>query len=392
MNKNITELRAQIDEIDEKLIKLFADRMAVAADIGRYKRENGISVLDESRERKKLSAVAEMAPEGMEDYTRLLYAQLFDLSRAYQERLIGQSGSHSLSERVRAAREATPDYFGGKTASDRTPRIACQGVWGAYSQHAADQLFGRRPELLFFDTFEAVFSAVEKGLCDYGVVPAENNRAGSVHAVYDLMMEKNFSIVRSTRVKIDHSLLVNTGTKKEDIKYIYSHEQALSQCAAYLHKEFPLASLVACKNTAEAAQYVSTCEGFETAAIASPDCAALYGLTRLENNIQGSDNNRTRFFCISKKTEIYPGADRTSLLLETENRPGALYRVLARFYAHGVNLVKLESRPIPGTDFMFRFCFEIEAQVTDPAFTALLDELSDMGDAVKYLGSYTEVM
>lgn len=391
MSKNITELRTEIDAIDEQLIGLFAERMAVAAEIGRYKRENGISVLDESRERQKLATVAEMAPEGMEDYTRLLYAQLFDLSRAYQERLIGRSVTRSLSERVREAMANTPQVFGGKTAAGRAPRIACQGVWGAYSQHAADQLFGT-PELLFFDSFEAVFSAVEKGLCDYGVVPAENNRAGSVHAVYDLMMEKNFSIVRSTRVKIDHSLLVKPGTEKENIKYIYSHEQALTQCAAYLHKEFPAASLVACKNTADAAQYVSTYEGNDAAAIASPDCAALYGLSRLENNIQGSDNNRTRFFCISKKTEIYPGADRTSLLLETENRPGALYRVLARFYAHGVNLVKLESRPIPGTDFMFRFCFEIEAQVTDPAYIALMDELSAMGDSVKYLGSYTEVM
>ncbi len=390
MNKTITELRAEIDAIDEQLIRLFADRMAVASEIGAYKRENGISVLDESRERQKLAAVSEMAPRGMEDYTRLLYAQLFDLSRAYQERLMGKNSTHSLSERVRTAMENTPNVF-GKTASGKAPRIACQGVWGAYSQHAADALFGT-PELLFFDSFEAVFSAVEKGLCDYGVVPCENNRAGSVHAVYDLMMEKKFSIVRSTRVKIDHSLLVKAGTKKEDIKYIYSHEQALSQCASYLQKQFPTASLVACKNTADAAQYLSTYEGMDAAAIASPDCASLYGLVRLENNIQGSDNNRTRFFCISKKTEIYPGANRTSLLLETENRPGALYRVLARFYAHGVNLVKLESRPILGTDFMFRFCFEIEAQVTDPAFTALMDELSDMGDAVKYLGSYTEVM
>ncbi len=389
---DIIELREKIDAVDAQLIALFAERMQVAADIAAYKRENDIPVLDEARERQKLSAVADAAPEGLGDYTRLLFSHLMDLSRAYQGRLL-QKELHGdgLSAQIKTAMAQTSDLFGKNKSNGKAPKIACQGVWGAYSQHAADQLF-KEPELLFFDTFEAVFSAVEKGLCDYGVVPAENNRAGSVHAVYDLMMERKFSIVRSTRVKIDHSLLVKPGTGKEDIKTIYSHEQALSQCASYLHREFPSAALVSCKNTAEAAMRVGTSAGADAAAIASPDCASLYGLHRLDDNIQGSDNNRTRFFCISKKPEIYPGADKTSMILELPHKPGALYRILARFYAHGVNLIKLESRPILGTDFSFRFCFEIEAQVTDPAFLSLMDELSEMGDDIKYLGSYAEVM
>ncbi|MCQ2432383.1 MAG: chorismate mutase, partial [Clostridia bacterium] len=332
----LSELRKQIDRIDSDLIRIFAERMEVAAQIAAYKREQGMAVLDESRERQKLTAVAEAAPDGMGDYTRMLFADLMGLSRAYQTHILAGEDTE-ITGQIKKAMAETPAVF--PAVKGRPVRVACQGLWGAYSQHAADKLFGQ-PSIVFVNTFDAVFSAVEQGLCDYGIVPAENNNAGSVKQVWDLMTEHKFSIVRSVRVKIDHSLLTLPGVKKSEIKEIVSHEQALNQCKDYLHQQFPDAKIVPCKNTAIAAKMVSESGRHDLAAIASPDCAEAYSLQRLENSIQGSDNNRTRFFCISKNLEIFPGADRTALELELPHKPGSLYHVLSRFYVHNINLLK----------------------------------------------------
>ena len=388
---DLKELRVQIDEIDRQMVDLFDRRMRIAAGVAAYKKENGLPILDEGRERAKLGAVAAMAKEDMADYTRMLYNYLMDMSRAYQDQLMHPAEAEcSLWQSISDAIEHTPKCFPARASASGKARVACQGTWGAYSQHAADKLFSK-PEIDFVPSFEDVFTAVEEGRCDYGIVPAENNTAGSVRRVYDLMTEKQFRIVRSVRVKIDHCLLVNPGTDFADIKEIVSHEQALAQCADYLRKTFPNAKITARENTALSAEYAAKSGRSDIAAIASLDCAERYGLVCLSENIQISDNNRTRFFCIAKSLEIYPGADRTSLMLRLPHEPGSLYRMLARFNAHGINLLKLESRPIPSTDFSVLFCFELETSVYADAFAALIRELSDLGSDVRYLGSYSEV-
>ncbi|MBE6659027.1 MAG: bifunctional chorismate mutase/prephenate dehydratase [Ruminococcaceae bacterium] len=388
---DLKELRVQIDEIDRQMVDLFDRRMRIAAGVAQYKKENGIPILDEGRERAKLGAVAAMANEDMADYTRMLYNYLMDMSRAYQDKLMHpEAADCPLWSTIARAIDETPKCFPGRASAAGRARVACQGTWGAYSQHAADKLFSK-PQIDFVPTFDDVFTAVEEGRCDYGIVPAENNTAGSVRRVYDLMTEKQFRIVRAVRVKIDHSLLVNPGTRREDIAEIVSHEQALAQCADYLRRSFPNAKITARANTALSAEYAAKSGRHDIAAIASPDCAQLYGLDCLSENIQISDNNRTRFFCISKSLEIYPGADRTSLMLRLPHEPGSLYRMLARFNAHGINLLKLESRPIPSTDFSVLFCFELETSVYADEFAALIRELSDLGDDMRYLGSYSEV-
>ena len=389
---DLSTLRSKIDDTDQQLIKLFEERMKIAAEIAAYKKENGLPVLDEGRERQKLMEVCAISSEDMRDYTRILYGYLFDISRSYQKKLLHpKENLYPIWESIAAALEETPRLFPARQRAGGRSRVACQGTWGAYSQFAADKLFVK-PEIVFVSNFEDVFNAVEGGLCDYGMVPAENNTAGSVRRVYDLMTEKQFHIVRATRIKVDHSLLAAPGTKKEDIREIVSHEQALAQCSEFLHTEFPAAKITAYKNTAKAAEYVANSNRSDVAAIASPNCAALYGLSCLCENIQISDNNRTRFCCISKKPEIYPGADRTSLMLKLPHEPGSLYRVLSQFNAHGINLIKLESRPIPSTDFAFLFCFELETSIYSEGFAALIRELSDLGDNFRYLGSYSEVL
>ena len=189
----LSDYRNQIDHIDKELIRLFAERMDVAAEIAAYKKEHGLAVLDPARERAKLLDVAEQTPEALQEYAVSLYSLLFELSRSYQNRLLEKPSA--LTQEIQAAIEQTPKLFPQRAA------VACQGVAGAYSQLACDKLFGLA-NVLYFNSFEAVFSAIEAGLCQYGVVPVENSTAGSVNAVYDLMTHHNFRIVRSIRLKV----------------------------------------------------------------------------------------------------------------------------------------------------------------------------------------------
>jgi len=268
--------------------------------------------------------------------------------------------------------------------------VACQGVEGAYSQLACSRLF-KLPDVYYFSTFDAVFSAIEKGFCQYGVIPLENSTAGSVNMVYDLMTKHNFHIVRSMRLKVDHNLLVKPGTKLEDVKEIYSHEQAISQCAGFL-QGLKDVKVIPCENTAMAAERVAKSERSDVAALASRSCSKLYGLECLATDVQDKGNNYTRFICISRDLEIYPGADRTSLMMVLPHRPGSLYKVLSRFYALGINLNKLESRPMPDRNFEFMFYFDLETSVYSPQFMQLMGELDTICEEFAYLGSYNEIV
>lgn len=379
---DLNDYRKQIDDIDRQLLALFGQRMEVATAIAAYKKEHDLPVLDGKREREKLLDVAAKTPDDLKDYAVSLYSLLFELSRSHQTRMLGTNTA--LTEQIARAIENTPKLFPGSAA------VACQGVEGAYSQLACDRLF-KLPNVFYFSNFEAVFSAIEKGLCQYGVIPVENSTAGSVNAVYDLMMRHDFRIVRSLRLKVDHNLLANPGAKLSDIREICSHEQAIAQCSAFL-QEHPEITVVRCENTAAAAKRVAQSGRKDVAALSSRSCAELYGLTCLASNIQDQGNNFTRFICISKNLEIYPGADRTSLMMVLPHRPGSLYKVLSRFYALGINLNKLESRPMPERNFEFMFYFDLETSVYTPQFQQLMAELPSLCEEFSYLGSYSEVV
>ncbi len=379
----LNDLRNQIDEIDAKLVDLFKRRMNVSAQVAEYKRQTGMNVLDTSRERALLNKVSELSGEEYEEYTRTLYSTILDLSRSYQHRKLGDTSR--LYTEIEEALENTPKLFPERAV------IACQGVEGAYSQIAAERLF-HSPNIMFFSDWERVFSAIEAGMCRYGVIPIENSTAGSVKKVYDLMISHNFKIVRTVRIKIDHNLLVKAGTKMEDIKEIVSHEQAISQCSGFLATMFPNAKITRVENTARAAQMVAETDRRDLASLSSRSCAVQYGLEVLASAVQDNGNNHTRFICITNKLEVYPGADRTTLMLVAPHMPGSLYRILSRFNALGINLLKLESRPIPDRDFEFMFYFDLEAPVYSEKFAQLLSELEKECDEFTYLGSYLEVI
>ena len=377
----LSDYRQQIDGIDSQLLALFYQRMEVAAQIAGYKKAHNLPALDAGRERAKLQQIADAAPEDLREYAVSLYSLIFELSRSCQNRLLGVTSP--LTAEIEQAIARTPQLF------PEHPAVACQGVEGAYSQLACDRLF-TMPNVFYCATFEAVFAAIEKGLCRYGVLPLENSTAGSVNAIYDLMMKHDFRIVRSVRLKVDHNLLVKPGTKRSDITEIYSHQQALSQCEQYL-QAFPGVKIIPCENTAVAAQKVAEGDG-HAAALSSRSCMKLYGLECLEAGVQDQGSNFTRFICISKNLEIYPGADRTSLMAVLPHEPGSLCRVLSRFYALGLNLNKLESRPMPERNFEFMFYFDLETPVYAPEFLQLMGELPSLCEEFSYLGSYSEVV
>ena len=379
---DIQELRGQIDQIDDQIVQLFGQRMDIAAQIADYKKENNLPIFVPAREREKLQDVAQKAGPEMANYTRVLYSMLFELSRSYQGK---RSDTLSpLYNNITEAIASTPKLF------PQSAMVACQGIEGAYSQIACEKIF-KNPFILYFKSFDGVFSAIEQGLCQYGILPIENSTAGSVNKVYDLMIHHNFSIVRTFRLKVDHNLLAKPGAKLSDIREIYTHEQAIGQCSSFL-SGLKDVKVIPVENTAVAAQMVSKAEGNHAASISSRSCGELYSLSCLAAAVQDKGNNYTRFICISKKLEIYPGADKTSIMMILNHKPGALYKVLARMYVLGINVTKLESRPLPDRDFEFMFYFDLDTSIYSEEFVQLMCEIQDLCDEFKYLGSYTEVV
>lgn len=379
---DINQLRGQIDAVDKQIIGLYRQRMEISEGIAAYKQSIGKAIYDPERERKKLVEVASMVPSDLRTGALMLFSTLFELSSTHQMQVMNKTSD--LTVQITGAIENTPKQF------PQFPIVACQGVEGAYSQIACEKLFNT-PNIMYFNNFEGVFSAIENGMCEYGILPIENSTAGSVNRIYDLMAQHNCYVVRSVRLKIDHSLLAKPGTKQTDIKEIFSHEQAINQCAGFL-KTMPGVKVTVVENTAIAAKMVAESDRSDVAALSSHSCASLYGLDCLVASVQDKGNNFTRFICISKNLEIYPGADRTSIMCVVAHRPGSLFKVLSRFFALGINLNKLESRPIPDRDFEYMMYFDFDTPLYSPEFIQVIGELETMCEDFRYFGSYSEIV
>ena len=377
---DIQELRLELNQIDKELSALFARRMSISGQVAEYKREHNTPVLDRSREREVIARAVEGKPEEYAGYIRLLYNNILDLSRAYQH--VQLAPRSELKVAMESAIEEMP------ATMPTTASVACQGTEGAYSQICCDKLF-HNADIMYTNSFEGVFQAVQNNLCRYGVLPIENNIYGSVNQVYDLMKKYKFYIARSMKLRIDHCLVAKPGVKKEDIREIYSHEQALGQCSEYL-KGFPNAKKRVWENTAMAAKMVAASDDDTLAAICSMESAQIYGLHILDQSIQNNDNNYTRFICISKEMEVYQGANKISIMFSLSHKPGALYGLLASFAAQGLNVTKLESRPIPGRDFEFMFYADLEASIADEEVQRLICQIEAEQPMFAFLGAYSE--
>ena len=376
----LSEIRAKIDSVDDQLLSLFLERMDLAEEVAKYKNEHHLPILNKQREREVLAAVMEKAGS-RERYAYHLFSTIMELAKSRQAELI--SSPTKVAAQVKTSLAAETVLF------PQTGLIACQGVEGANQQVACDRLFPRG-NIVYVKSFAAVVSAVESGLCKFGVLPIENSSNGSVRAVYQLLQEHHLTIVRSTRLCIRHELLALPGVRMEDITEIYSHEQAIGQCSKYLSRLNGV-RVIPCDNTAMAAKMVAESGNRHAAAISSHPCAALYGLECINDQIQDSDNNYTRFICVSKDPVIYAGANRISLILAFENKPGALYEILSKLAALDINMTKLESCPVAGSDFEFIFFLELDASVQDPSVMAMLEEMERCCASFHFLGNYAEV-
>ena len=374
---DLLDLRKEIDSIDEQLIPLLLKRMGISEQVAKYKVERGIPVLNAEREQQILDNVAEKCGE-QGDTIKTVFAATMDASRALQHKIIGGGKElRELSENAMSSDELTAngDF------------VACQGVEGAYSGVTANKLFPDAP-VKFYKQFEDVFEAVNKGEAKFGVIPVENSTAGSVHESYDLIMKYRFYVVGAYDLKIDHCLCAKNDTKYEDITDVYSHPQALSQCSNFL-KSFDFTG-INYTNTAAAAKFVAQSSKNDIAVICSELAAKKYGLKILKRNVQNNNSNRTRFIVISKELIIGDDADKISLIFSAPHTTGSLYRVLGRFSMAGLNLTKLESRPIENSDFSYHFYVDVMGSVKDESTLDLVCALYDELPEFEFLGNYFE--
>ena len=373
--RELSEIRVEIDEIDNHMLDLFKRRMDCAKEVGCYKKEKGLPILNRQREDEILADVQEKGG-AYGTAARMLFADIMELSRALQYNIIGSG--QALREEILHAREMPP-------TDDIT--VAYQGIKGANSFEAAQALF---PDAVLSErkTFEDVFDAVDRDEAAFGVLPVENSTAGSVSAVYDLILKHRFYIVGALDRRIEHCLAGLRQSTLEDIEIVWSHPQALSQCAHYLEQRRLTA--VSKANTAVAARDVAREKRLNVAAICTPGAAKEYGLQILDTGLQDDPFNTTRFIVISKQLIISEDANKISLCFSLPHVKGSLYNLLCRFNSLGLNLTKIESRPAKGRDFAYLFYLDFTGSVRSDNVIDLLSRLGEELPEFSFLGNYRE--
>lgn len=374
--RNLQEIRQEINQIDDRLIELFRQRMACAKEVGDYKKLNNIPVLNQKRENEILDSVAQKGGEYGAS-ARLLYSNIMELSRALQHNIVGSG--QKLKKTILEA-EADPPMKGIK--------VAYQGIKGANGFEATLRLFPEG-QPVSYKTFEDVFEAVDRDEVSYGVLPVENSTAGSVSTVYDLILKHRFYIVGAFDLAVDYCLAGLKQSRLEDIERVWTHPQSISQCENYIGRhDFEAAPM---SNTAVAAREVAREKRLNVAAICSYKAAEEYGLKVLDDHIQDSDSNTTRFIVISKKLYITSDADKISLCFSLPHISGSLYSVLCRFNSLGLNLTKIESRPIAGSKFEYLFYLDFTGNVHSSNAIDLICQLSAEMPGFSFLGNYPEI-
>ncbi len=371
----LEELRKKIDEIDDDLIKLFEKRMKIVSEIGLLKKKTNSVINFSKREDEIISRVTNNLPDDLKNYAKNFFECIFNLSKSKQSKFF----TSKLQEKIKNAIEKFK-----KSKFPKSGTVACQGVEGAFSSICAKKIFAN-PNIKFVKYFEDVFLAIEKKECNYGILPIENNTAGSINEIYDLLRKYQFYIIKSYNLSVEHHLLAKKETKLNEIKEIFSHPQAFSQCKDFLNSL--KVKTTSCDNTAVAAQIVANSQ-LPQGAIASLECANIYGLEVLKRNIQTNKNNFTRFICVSKNLEIYPNSNKISIMATLPHKPGSLNQLLSKFSLLGLNLTKLESRPLGHTEFEYMFYFDFEGNITKNEVQNLIAEMENILPQFHFLGSY----
>ena len=376
--EELSALRGEIDRIDRQIAQLLFARMDVTRQVGEYKVRHHMNVLDEEREKQVLSAKAALSDDpAMQGALTTLFETIMAISRKQQRQLVTEADP--WYDRCRAARAAA-------RAPLENPRVLYQGEPGAYAEEAAALFFGEKVSRSHVATWEEIFQALKEGRADYGVVPIENSSTGSINQVYDLLAQYGHFIVGEQLVKVDHCLAAPTGARLDSITTVYSHEQGLLQCADYLKGRGW--AQVPRLNTAESAQFVAGRGGVTEAAICSPRAARLYGLNILAEHLNANDHNYTRFVVVSPVMEHRAGADKVSALFTLPHRSGTLHRIMSVFAVAGLNMLKLESRPVAGRSWEYLFFVDFSGDLDRPELDGVLHELTQTASGFRVLGNY----
>lgn len=374
---DLEKIREQIDTIDRELVALFEERMKLCREVAEFKIETGKKVLDTQREKEKLAAISAMVknPENVHSIDDL-FSQIMANSRKMQYRLLEEAGQ-SLREPYEAVDSVCMNGC----------KVVYQGVPGAYSYIAMKRFFGEEVENFAVKTWREAMDAVKEGAADYAVLPVENSTTGIVAGVYDLLQEYNNYIIAETYVKVEHALLGLPGTDVSRIRTVYSHPQGLMQCAHFLegHKDWQQISQA---NTAGSAKKVLEENDPAHVAIASEEAAAVYGLEVLKRRINDQDNNTTRFVIVTNSRKFVKNAQKMSIVFETANKAGTLYNLLSHIIYNGLNMNKIESRPIEGRAWEFRFFVDFEGNIDDPRVINALRGIEEEAVSIKLLGNY----
>lgn len=375
--RDLLELREEIDGIDRRITELYQRRMEIAGEVASYKIENGRKVLDRERELSKLSALTALGDTEFNRHgIRELFEQIMAVSRKRQYQLMMEAGIYEK-----------PDFEEVATLDYKKARIVFQGVEGAYTQLALKEYFGDGVDSYHVDTWRDAMEAIRTGSADYAVLPIENSSAGIVSENYDLMVEYDHCIVGEQIIRIDHALLGLPEAELADITDVYSHPQALMQCSRYLEdrRGWEKHSV---KNTAMAAQKVKEDGKLHKAAIASPLNAEIYGLKVLDTAIQDDRTNATRFIIVTGRHIFVKGAKKISICFEVPHESGSLYHMLSHFIYNGLNMNHIESRPVQGKNWEYRFFVDFDGNLGDAAVQNALRGLSEETIRLKVLGNY----
>lgn len=379
--EELKQYREQIDTIDRQLADLFQQRMDVVDNVGRYKVERNMPVLDAKREQEVLAAKAALArDEGMGADLAALFENIMAISRRRQRKLVRENGEEPGYERCKRAMAAARTPI-------ENPKVVYQGVAGAYSEMACINFFGDASENIGLEQFEDVFEALKKGEADYAVLPIENSTSGAIRQVYDLMTQYECSIVGETTVKVEHCIMAPKGATLDTITHVYSHEQGLFQSDRFLNAH-PGWVRVPCADTAGAGRYVAETGDVTKAAICSERAAELYGLDILVRGTNHNSNNTTRFVVVSPVMELRAGADKISTVFSLPHEAGSLHRIMTIFAVNGLNMTRLESRPMPGRSWEYMFFLEFTGSLNVPEMDGILHELSQIAADFRVLGNF----
>ena len=373
---DLLELRNELDGIDKQIVELYEKRMNVCGQVAEYKIETGKRVFDKEREKQKLEAVRALTHNDFNAYgVTELFEQIMAMSRKLQYRLLAEHDS------VGKLSFSKVDHFDTSKC-----RVVFQGAEGAYSQAAMIQYFGEGVNCFHVDTFRDAMLAIDEGSADFAVLTIENSSAGIVSEIYDLLVEFENYIVGEQIIPINHCLLGCAGTKISDIKTVYSHAQSLMQSAHYLQEKGW--QQISMKNNAFAAQKVAEDKNPTEAAIASEYAAKVYGLEILEKGVNDLKENSTRFIIITNQKVFSKDASKISLCFEVNHESGALYHALSHLIYNGLNMTKIESRPLEGRNWEYRFFVDFEGNMEDSAVKNALRGLREETRNMKILGNY----